>query len=98
MARSGTLPYCVQGCPYDAIYYGDLEEDIATNGRELVRASTFLAENNAYRLKEEHGTEPRVYYIAGHGERAGRDAHTEGRIATTWPWQERAEGSVTWKR
>jgi molybdopterin-containing oxidoreductase family iron-sulfur binding subunit len=37
MARAGTLPYCVQGCPNEAIYYGDLEEDIATNGKEWSR-------------------------------------------------------------
>ncbi len=39
MPRAGTLPYCIQGCPNRAIYYGDLEEDIATNGRAVVSAS-----------------------------------------------------------
>jgi len=98
MARSGTLPYCVQGCPNAAIYYGDLEEDVATNGRALVSASRFLAENDAFRLKEELGTEPRVYYIPGHGEAVGRDAFTPGRAPTEWPWTEIVDGAVTWHR
>src|SRR3970040_2155967 len=50
MARAGTLPYCVQGCPNRAIYYGDLEEDVATNGRAVVSASRFLAEDAALRF------------------------------------------------
>jgi dimethyl sulfoxide reductase iron-sulfur subunit len=51
-----------------AIYVGDLDADVATNGAETVRLSTFLSQNNAVRLKEELNTRPRVYYIAGHGE------------------------------
>ena len=39
-------------------------------------ASRFLAENDAYRLKEDLGTKPRVYYIPGHGEAVGRDVFT----------------------
>ena len=98
MARAGTLPFCVQACPNDAIYYGDLEEDIATNGKGIVRASRFLSENSAYRLQEHLGTQPRVYYIPGHGESVGRDPYDAGRQATRWPWMERAEGSTTWSR
>jgi molybdopterin-containing oxidoreductase family iron-sulfur binding subunit len=98
MARAGSLPPCVQGCPNGAIYYGDLEEDIATNGREMVAFKDFCADNNAYRLKEELGTEPRVHYIPGHGEDIGRDRHTTGRLPTVWPWVERAKGAVTWRR
>jgi len=98
MARSGTLPYCIQSCPNDAIYYGDLEEDVATNGADIVTASRFLSENQAYQLKEDLGTKPRVYYIPGHGEAVGRDVYTKDRLPTEWPWIERAEGSRTWKR
>ncbi len=98
MARAGTLPFCIQACPNDAIYYGDLEEDIATNGREVVSFSDYLAENNSYRLKEELGTQPRVHYIPGHGELVGRDRETEGRMDTRWPWIERVKGAVTWQR
>ena len=35
MVRDGTLPYCVQACPNRAIYYGDLEEDIAGQSRGI---------------------------------------------------------------
>jgi Fe-S-cluster-containing dehydrogenase component/Ni/Fe-hydrogenase subunit HybB-like protein len=98
MARSGRLPYCAQGCPNNAIYYGDLEEDVATNGKQVVKLSRLLAEDSAYRQKENLGTEPRVYYIPGHGEMIGRDAYTTGRMPTTWPWLEKLKGSVTWKR
>lgn len=98
MARDGTLPFCVQACPNDAIWYGDLEEDIATNGRTIVKASKLMEKNSAYRLKEHLGTKPRVYYLPGHGEGVGRDARNEGRMPTEWPWIERAEGAVTWTR
>lgn len=98
MVRDGTLPFCIQACPNDAIWYGDLEENIATNGVGIVGASRFLTDNDAYRLKEHLGTDPRVYYIPGHGELVGRDPYTTGRVATEWPWVERAEGAVTWSR
>jgi molybdopterin-containing oxidoreductase family iron-sulfur binding subunit len=98
MARDGTLPYCIQACPNDAIWYGDLEEDIATNGRTVVKATRLISDNSGYRLKEHLGTRPRVYYLPGHGEDVGRDPHDEGRMPTEWPWIERAEGAVTWTR
>ncbi len=98
MARAGTLPYCAQGCPNHAIYYGDLEEDVATNGKSVVNLSRFLSENQAYHQKEDLGTKPRVFYIAGHGEAVGRDPFNEGRKPTEWPWVETAKGSTTWKR
>jgi dimethyl sulfoxide reductase iron-sulfur subunit len=98
VARAGSLPYCVQGCPNNAIYYGDLEEDVATNGEDIAAASRLLSQNQAYRQKENMGTKPRVYYIPGHGEAVGRDAFTEGRLETEWPWVERAKGSREWKR
>jgi molybdopterin-containing oxidoreductase family iron-sulfur binding subunit len=51
-----------------ALWIGDLVEDIATNGHETVRLSQLIKENDAFRYKEELGTSPRVYYIAGHGQ------------------------------
>ena len=51
-----------------AIWFGDLKADIATNGLETVQLSWLLSERNAYRLKEELGTSPRVWYLPGHGE------------------------------
>ncbi len=98
MARAGKLPYCAQACPTNAIYYGDLEEDIATNGVELVKLSHFLAENQAYNLKAALGTKPRVWYIPGHGQAVGRSPYQHGRTATRWPWQEKVKGSRTWTR
>ncbi|MBI2867442.1 MAG: 4Fe-4S dicluster domain-containing protein [Chloroflexi bacterium] len=73
-ASAGKLPACVEACPMNALYFGDLEEDVATNGVEVVQLSRFLAENNAFRYKEELGTRPRVWYIPGHGESRDRSA------------------------
>ena len=64
----GKLPACVEACGMEAIYIGDLIEDVATNGHETVRLSQFIKDNDAFRHKEELGTGPRVYYIAGHGQ------------------------------
>lgn len=66
--RDGKFPACVTSCAMDVIYVGDLVADVATNGRETVVLSKFLRDNDAFRLKEELGTKPRVYYIAGHGQ------------------------------
>ena len=97
-ASAGKLPYCSQACPNHAIYYGDLEEDLATNGNEVVKLSRLLSEDSTYRLKENLGTQPRVYYIPGHGELVGRDAYQTGRSPTEWPWRETQKGSQTWTR
>lgn len=98
MVRAQTLPFCIQACPNKAIYYGDLEEDVASNGRDVVSVSRFLSANNAFRLKEELGTQPRVFYIPGHGEAVGREPTRHGRLPTVWPWTRRAPGSSTWSR
>jgi len=67
-ARDGRLPACVTSCSMAAIYIGDFVTDVATNGRDTVGLTQLLRQNDVYRLKEELGTEPRVYYIAGHGQ------------------------------
>ncbi|MBI2878743.1 MAG: 4Fe-4S dicluster domain-containing protein [Candidatus Rokubacteria bacterium] len=90
LARAGWIPYCIQACPHGALYWGDLEEDLATNGKEVVVLSRFLSEHHAYRLKEELGTRPRVYYVPGHGQNAGRDPQRRGRHPTRWPWKGKA--------
>ncbi len=64
----GGLPYCVSGCPMAAVWIGDLDADVATNGQEAVRLSSFLTDNDAVRFKEELNTKPRVWYIPGHGQ------------------------------
>jgi len=65
----GELPACVSGCPMGVLYIGDLVTDIAVNGLGTnVVLSDFLRANDAVRFKEELGTNPRVYYILGHGQ------------------------------
>jgi molybdopterin-containing oxidoreductase family iron-sulfur binding subunit len=86
MARAGLVPYCVSGCPRKAIWFGDLEEDMATNTEEIVKLSRFLAENQAYRFKEDLGTKPRVYYLPGYGQDVGRTPYQTGLLKVTWPW------------
>ncbi len=103
LLRDGKLPMCVTGCPMKALYIGDLNENIASNGVEMVELSKFLDKNNAYRHKEELGTQPRVWYLPGHGQRFGREPDDsrefkppvwswggEGynRHISTWPWGE----------
>lgn len=97
MARAGRLPFCASACPQDAIYYGDLEEDLATNGQEVVRVNDLLTEHSAFRHKEELRTRPRVYYIPGHGELAGRNPNTKGLQPVRWN-TEGGDGVPTWKR
>ncbi len=98
MARAGRLPYCAQACPNKAIYYGDLEEGLASNGATVVDIYRFLSDNSGYQLKPELGTEPRVFYIPGHGEAAGRTPETPGTKPVVWPWNPVATGSETWTR
>ncbi len=65
----GELPGCVAGCPMGVLYIGDLVTDVAVNGLgKTVKLSDFLKDNDAVRFKEELGTNPRVYYILGHGQ------------------------------
>ena len=65
----GELPACVSGCPMGVLYIGDLVTDTAVNGQgTTVVLSEFLHANDAVRYKEELGTNPRVYYILGHGQ------------------------------
>jgi len=68
----GELPACVSGCSMGVLYIGDLVTDVAVNGTgKTVVLSEFLRENDAVRYKEELGTNPRVYYILGHGQNLG---------------------------
>ncbi|MFC2072696.1 4Fe-4S dicluster domain-containing protein [Chloroflexota bacterium] len=81
------LPYCVLACPQRALYMGELNEGIASNGKEIVKLSEFLAENDSYRYKEELGTMPRVFYLPGHGQEAGRKANDPRPLKPViWPW------------
>jgi dimethyl sulfoxide reductase iron-sulfur subunit len=65
----GELPACVGSCPMGVLYVGDLVTDVAVNGQgTTVVLSEFLRANDAVRFKEELKTNPRVWYILGHGQ------------------------------
>ena len=61
--RNGELPVCVTSCPNGVFYFGDLNEDAVTNGSETVRFSELIRDRAGYRLMEELGTKPSVYYL-----------------------------------
>ena len=87
LMRDGKLPFCVKGCPTHALYIGDFNEDLVSNGREVQTLNRFLSENNAYRYKEDLGTQPRVWYIPGHGQESGRAADDETQLLPNfWGW------------
>ena len=65
LLEEGGLPPCVRACPMRAIYMGERKQDVMTNGLETLRLSKVLEEREAFRLLEELGTEPRVYYLPG---------------------------------
>lgn len=63
LAREGKLPYCVSACPMGTIYFGDLNEDIVTNGTETFRFTELIRDRAGYRYLEVLGTRPNVYYL-----------------------------------
>ena len=63
MARKGELPHCVSACPNGVFYFGDMNEDSVTNGTETFRFSELIKDKAGYRLMEDLGTKPRVYYL-----------------------------------
>ncbi len=54
--EKGELPYCVEGCPANARIFGDLNDPDSD-------VSKLLARHRPWRMKEELGTEPKVFYI-----------------------------------
>lgn len=52
----GERPYCVESCPANARIFGDLNDPNSDVSKLLVKF-------RGYRLKEDLGTEPKVYYI-----------------------------------
>jgi len=63
MSRKSKLPHCVTACPNGVYFFGDLNEDSVTNGAETFRFSELIKDKAGYRLMEELGTHPRVYYL-----------------------------------
>lgn len=62
--REGRLPACASACKMGAIYFGDELEDAVTNAKgETIQFSKIAMRGAAFRLLEELGTEPRVYYL-----------------------------------
>jgi len=51
------IPACVQACPSGAMYFGDLDDSFST-------VSKLSRERRAFRLLEDLGTEPKVYYLS----------------------------------
>ncbi len=52
----GELPYCVESCPANARIFGDLNDPNS-------EVSQILGKFRAWRLKEELGTKPKVFYV-----------------------------------
>ena len=63
MTRKGLLPHCVSACPNGVFFFGDMNEDSVSNGTETVRFSELIKDKSGYRLMEDLGTKPRVYYL-----------------------------------
>lgn len=64
MLREGKLPVCASACTMGAVYFGDELEDAVTNSKgETIQLSKVAKRGAGYRLMEELGTEPRVYYL-----------------------------------
>lgn len=63
LIRVGKLPYCVSACPMGVIYFGDLDEDVVTNGSETFQFSQLIRDRAGYRYLEVLGTRPSVYYL-----------------------------------
>lgn len=61
--KNGELPHCVTACPNGVFYFGDKYEDTVTNGEETLRLKQLLVDKAGYRLMEELGTAPSVYYL-----------------------------------
>jgi molybdopterin-containing oxidoreductase family iron-sulfur binding subunit len=63
MVRQGGLPHCVSACPNGVFFFGDILEDSVTNGSETFRFSDLIKDKSGYRLMEDLGTKPSVYYL-----------------------------------
>ena len=63
LVKEGKLPYCASACPMGTIYYGDMDEDVVTNGTETFKFSELIRDRAGYRYLETLGTRPNVYYL-----------------------------------
>ncbi|MBK8483562.1 MAG: 4Fe-4S dicluster domain-containing protein [Saprospiraceae bacterium] len=63
MVRKGELPHCVSSCPNGVFFFGDMNEDSVSNGSETFRFTDLIKDKAGYRLMEDLGTKPSVYYL-----------------------------------
>lgn len=56
--EKGLLPACVANCPVHALHFGDREDPDSD-------VSKLLARKRSFKLLEELGTDPSVYYVGG---------------------------------
>lgn len=64
--KMGRLPACLEICTKEgmrAIWFGDANENLITNGAEVKKLTQLLGDGRAFQYKEELGTHPRVWYL-----------------------------------
>ena len=54
--KRALLPYCVEACPADARIFGDIQDPTS-------KVSQLLGKFRYFRLREQLGTEPHIFYI-----------------------------------
>ncbi|OLS20776.1 MAG: Tetrathionate reductase subunit B precursor [Candidatus Heimdallarchaeota archaeon LC_2] len=62
-AYKNQLPHCVSACPQSALYFGNLNEDAVSNGKETIAFHETINNRSGYRYKEDEGTETSIYYL-----------------------------------
>ena len=64
LLREGKLPQCAEECSMGAIYFGDEYENAVTNSKgDTIQLSKVTKQGAGFRLLEELGTAPRVYFL-----------------------------------
>jgi molybdopterin-containing oxidoreductase family iron-sulfur binding subunit len=60
---SDKLPHCAEACPNGAIYFGDLIDNVVSNGNEELNFTELLNTRKGFRHLEDLGSGPSVYYL-----------------------------------
>ncbi len=86
LLREGKLPACASACSMGAVYFGDELEDAVTNAKgETIQFSKIAKRGAAFRLMEELGTEPRVFYLPPASRKYASPDENREREATAAP-------------